>query len=78
MASGIVAAVVFPYRSILMITLSGRNFEAIRRRRNDALIGLVRNEGVDIAARQIVALEQLVAQTSAILRTANLNTAAPS
>ena len=50
-ASGIVAAVVLPNRSMLMITFSGVDAELFGRRLDDAAVGLVRHEQIEIGRR---------------------------
>ena len=55
-ARGIVPAVVLPYFSILMTTFSSRQAKPLGGRHDDAAIGLMRHEQIDIGAGHVVAL----------------------
>ena len=56
MARGMVAAVVFPKRSMLMIYPLQRQAQALRGRENDALVRLMRDEAAEITYGDVVSL----------------------
>ena len=76
-ASGIVAAVVLPKRSMLMTTFSSGTPSFAAADRMIRRFAWMRHEQVDLLGAEIVPLQDASAGSS-VLRTANLNTAWPS
>ena len=76
-ASGIVPAVVLPYFSMLMTTLSGGRPKPLGGRHDDAAIGLVRHEQIDVLRPVTLLRSRMRAQISSVFLTANLKTGLP-